>query len=39
MNWDGAGEYWGAHLGPCELATKLVVGLPEGVGEEQGAGV
>jgi hypothetical protein len=39
MNWDGAGQYWGAYLGPCELATTLDVGLPKGVGEEQGAGV
>jgi hypothetical protein len=39
MNWTGAGDYWGAYLGPCRLATTLDVGLPDGVGEEQGAGV
>lgn len=39
MNWAGAGDYWGTYLGPCRLATTLDVGLPEGVGEEQGAGV
>jgi hypothetical protein len=39
MNWDEAGSYWGKWLGPCTLATKIDLGLPDGLGEEQGAGV
>jgi hypothetical protein len=39
MNWDGAGSYWGQWLGPCRLATTIDLGLPDGMGEEQGAGV
>jgi hypothetical protein len=39
MNWDEAGSYWGQWLGPCSLATKIDLGIPEGLSEEQGAGV